>query len=357
MAAVRYTGPAITLRTTPANAASANMTGATATAALNVSATLAANASAQPAVNPTLNATGDAALAYLNARRREVGLKPLAFDPDVAAAAASHARYLVLNGAHGHDEIVGAAGFTGPDVTSRVRRHATVAIGAGEVLSVVGGAQDMSVEAAVQQIFASPYHRGAMLFDWARAGVAADGRSVALQTVADSAAQATPRNPTQHGAQSVTVIDFADIADPLPDTQLVAWPYDRQRDVPLSWTDIEQPDPMGPGSGYFGQDVGFPITLSGGPNAHIVLRSVDLRDARGHRVACHIAPLTAADTARNTAICTPYRPLAAGTRYTVHAQGALTQATFADAPFDLQWSFETQASPAKPSSGTLTARN
>jgi uncharacterized protein YkwD len=262
-------------------------------------------------------------LAWLNAQREEVGLAPMTFDADVAAAAAAHARYLQLNDAHGHDEVTGAAGFTGIDVTSRVRRL-TPAYGAGEVLSIVG-TRDNSSEGAVQQIFASPYHRGAILFDWARAGAAAENRDAS----------------GQDARHAVTVVDFADIANPLPDTHLIAYPHDGQRDVPLSWTDVEQPDPMGPGSGYFGQEIGFPITLSGGPSAHIVLRSLELRDARGRRIACKIAALTPADAGRNTAICTPYRPLEAGVRYTAHARGELTQTTFANEPFDLQWSFTT----------------
>jgi hypothetical protein len=121
----------------------------------------------------------------------------------------------------------------------------------------------------------------------------------------------------------------------------VAWPYDGQRQVPTSWVNNEQPDPMGADTRYRGQVLGFPITLSGGPNAHIDLRSVELRDQRGKKIACRIAPLTATDAARNTAICTPYEPLHTGTRYTVHALGRVTQLGKV-APFDLAWAFTTR---------------
>lgn len=255
------------------------------------------------------------ALDYVNARRKEVGLPLIAVDHKLAAAAADHARYLELNRVGTHDEAAGKPGFTGVDVITRVRRH-TAADGASEILAVSGSPRP--VVTAIEDIFASPYHRGAILFDWARAGEA----SIV-------------------GSRAVTVVDFADIAPALADTELVAWPYDGQRGVPTAWVDNEQPDPMGADARYRGQVLGFPITLSGGPNAHIDLRSVDLRDAHGKKVPCRIAPLTTADAARNTAICTPYEPLRTGTRYTVHAHGSITQLGKI-APFDLAWAFVTR---------------
>jgi uncharacterized protein YkwD len=265
------------------------------------------------AVNASLDRSS---LAYITARRAEVGLPPIAADRDVAAAAAAHANYLRLNSAHGHDELVGAQGFTGVDVTARVRLH-TPTYGASEVLSVFGGVQQPA--AAIAEIFASPFHRGSILFDWARAGESVGGPNA-----------------------GITVVDFADIAPVLTDTELVAYPYDGQTDAPLSWTDIEQPDPMGANSGYFGAVVGYPITLSGSANAHIELTALELTDTRGKRVTCRIAPLSAADAGRNTAVCTPRVPLAAATRYAVHATGFVTQsASAAKAPFDLRWRFAT----------------
>jgi hypothetical protein len=262
---------------------------------------------------------GDAtALAYLNARRQQAGLSPLAPDPGVTSAAAAHARYLAMNSEQGHAETTGATGFSGADVTSRVRRY-TPTYGAGEVLSVVGGYSPEDPGSAMDEIFSAPYHRGVILFDWGRAGAAKDAGSTAGGT-----------------RRMVTVVDFADVGVTQPDNELIAWPYDGEQDVPPSWIDIEQPDPMGL-PGYAGQTLGYPITLSGGPGAHITLSTLDLRDATGTRVACHIAALTPADAGRNTATCTPYRPLKPGTRYV----GELTQPTFARAPFDLKWSFTT----------------
>ncbi|MBN3751491.1 CAP domain-containing protein [Paraburkholderia sp. Tr-20389] len=269
---------------------------------------------------PTDHAT---ALDYVNARRKEAGLPLIAVDGKLAAAAADHAKYLELNRVATHDEVPGKPGFTGTAIMTRVRRH-TAADGVSEILAVSG--EPRSVAASIEAIFSSPYHRGAILFDWARAGEA----SIA-------------------GSHAVTVVDFADIAPTLADTELVAWPYDGQRQVPTSWVNNEQPDPMGADAGYRGQVLGFPITLSGGPNAHIELRSVDLRDQRGKKVACKIAPLTAADAARNTAVCTPYEPLHTATRYNVHVVGEVVQLGKVR-PVDLVWSFTTRADerPAPP---------
>jgi uncharacterized protein YkwD len=254
------------------------------------------------------------ALGYVNARREEAGLRAIEVDHGVAAAANAHAKYLALNHVGTHDEIAGNPGFTGADVLTRVRLH-TQAQSASEVLAMIGSAY--AGESPIEHIFASPYHRGALLFDWARAGEA-----------------------SLNGTGSVTVMDFADIAPSLADSELVAWPYDGQMHVPLAWIDNEQPDPMGPDSVYRGQTLGYPITLSGGPNAHIELSKVELRDARGAKVACKIAPLTAADVHRNTAVCTPYEPLKPATRYSVRAQGSLRQYRSAG-HFDLDWSFTT----------------
>jgi uncharacterized protein YkwD len=272
------------------------------------------DAKPEPNANPTA-----AALAFFNQKRAEVGLPAVAFDAEIAHAASEHAHYLTLNGAAGHDEVEGRPGFTGIDATARVRRHTDV-YGASEVLSVFNNRATQ--REALEQIFDSPYHRGSIFFDWVRGGAAMESAN-----------------------RSITVVDFADIGHALADNELIAWPRDGQTDVPASWTDNEVPDPLGPGSAYRGQDVGYPITLSGGASAHIDLRTLELRDDKGHLVPCHIAPLTAADSGRNTAVCTPYKPLASGTVYTVHATGRLSQISrFSNAPFALDWHFTTRAS-------------
>lgn len=117
-------------------------------------------------VNTILVGTATA-LDYVNARRQEAGLPLIAVDDDVAAAAAEHARYLDLNRVGTHDETEGKPGFTGIDVITRVRLY-TSAYGASEVLAVFGGPRPL--DTPIKDIFASPYHRGAILFDWARAG-------------------------------------------------------------------------------------------------------------------------------------------------------------------------------------------
>ncbi|QGZ63054.1 CAP domain-containing protein [Paraburkholderia acidisoli] len=288
-AAAAYTGPVVTLHPVPTGA--------------------------------TLVSTGNAgspAIAWLNTRRAELGLAPIAVDRDLAQAAAAHARYLQLNRAAGHDERPDLPGFTGSDVITRVRLHTPVA-GASEVFAVYGGQRAPALP--IDEIFAAPYHRGAMLYDWARAGEAA-----------------------LNADASITVLDFADPAPALTASELVAYPYPGQTDAPLAWTDEETPDPMGPDGRYRGAVLGYPITLSGGTNAHVDLLTFELRNAKGKTVRCHIAPVTPAQSGRNTAVCTPYEPLLPGTRYSAHATGLLTQQYgAANVPFDLSWTFSTAA--------------
>jgi hypothetical protein len=257
------------------------------------------------------------AIVYFNARRMELGLPPIALHPDVVAAAAAHARYLMIQGENGHTEQPGKLGFTGVDVADRLSVRLPVA-GASEVLTRYGSSY--SDEESNRALFASPYHRGVILFDWQFGGAA-----------------------LQRAQTTVIVVDFANIRPTLAANELVAYPYDGQTDVPAAWTDDELPDPLGDDSHYSGQRVGFPITLSGGPNAHIAWRRATLTDAGGHSVTCQIAPLRPADSARNTAICTPLAPLHAHTLYRIQATGVLTQLSrfTTIAPFSLAWTFST----------------
>ena len=256
-------------------------------------------------------------LAYFNAQRVALGLPAIETDGRVAEAAAAHARYLLRNGETGHTEQAGTRDFTGIDVADRIGVQMPVS-GASEVLTRYG--DSFSDADAVRELFASPYHRGVILFDWQFGGAA-----------------------LQRAGASVIVVDFANIRPTLATNELVAYPYDGQRNVPTAWTDNEVPDPLGDNSPYRGHRVGFPITLSGGPNAHVVWRRVSLTDASGHAVACEIAPLRPADSARNTAICTPLEPLRAHTLYRIEAVGVLTQLSrfTTIAPFSLRWSFTT----------------
>ena len=257
------------------------------------------------------------ALGFFNAQRVAVGLPAVMWDNRVAKAAAAHARYLIGHGEFSHTEISGSSGFTGSDVTDRLRVQLPVS-GTSEVLTRYGNS--VSDGEAIRQLFASPYHRGVILFDWQLAGAA-----------------------EQRADATVLVVDFANIRPVLAENELIAYPYDGQTDVATTWTDNEVPDPLGDDSRFNGQRVGFPITLSGGPNAHIEWRRALLSDAEGIAVPCHIAPLRAADSARNTAICTPLKPLRSATRYRVEAVGLLTQLSrfTTVAPFSLQFTFTT----------------
>jgi uncharacterized protein YkwD len=274
--------------------------------------------------NPRAAPDSNSPLAYFNARRVEVGLPALRSDRAIARAAAEHANYLLKNDRFGHDQTQGTPGFTGSDVTARVRRHTQVD-GASEVLSE-SSIHQPALE-AIEQIFNAPFHRGLVLFDWTRAGAAVERTSM-----------------------SMMVVDFADLGHAIANNELVAYPYADQRNVPYAWVDNEVPDPMGSQSIYRGRQLGFPITLSGGVSAHVELSGMSVTDANGEPVKCLISTSDAADASskgHNTAVCTPLQPLRPEMRYTVHAQGHLLQLVAAtDTPFALSWSFTTKRSRA-----------
>lgn len=285
--------------------------------------------------------TATATLRYFNAKRAEVGLPPLRDDNAIHIAAVAHARYLLANHTFGHSETAGAPGFTGTDVTARINRLRVVD-GASEVVSMQSNGRPESE--AIAQLFASPYHRGVILFDWLHAGAAVSGNVADRVDMADSGTGAARSMSTlgSDATAQLAVVDFADFGQAIASNELIAYPFDGQTDAPVAWTDDELPDPMGDDMGYRGRRIGYPITLSGGPNAHIALQRVDLLDQAGHTVRCHIAALTPADRLRNTAVCTPLDPLRAQTAYTVRAVGLLKEGRYiVDVPFDLTWHFRT----------------
>lgn len=106
-------------------------------------------------------ASGEAAIAYVNARRTELGLAPLEASVELSGAARSHAEFLVAHASYYashdlsvHEEPLGLAGFTGSGCRARAEQHGFVGGCVGEVI-----AGKASGVAAARSWMESLYHR------------------------------------------------------------------------------------------------------------------------------------------------------------------------------------------------------
>ncbi|MFL9873307.1 hypothetical protein [Paraburkholderia megapolitana] len=133
-------------------------------------------------------------------------------------------------------------------------------------------------------------------------------------------------------------INLADRLKIGSDSQLLAYPYDGQTDVPASWTNNEHPDPA---PGHAKETLGYPVSIQSlSRRLLLAVTSFTLADASGNDVPCLKVDSSSEgfdDELHGKAICTPLTPLAAQTTYVVNLQG-----TLGSRPVDLTWSFTTK---------------
>ncbi|SAL11441.1 Allergen V5/Tpx-1 family protein [Caballeronia udeis] len=283
-------------------------------------------------------ATGDIindSLGFMNAKRAQLGLPPVAFQSAVAQAAANHSLYVQTNNAPGHYETAGTPGFTGATPTDRVNAlYPTNS--AGEIVAGQTGAFPTSVE-PIDALFDAPFHRAIMVYDWVFAGPGA----------------ALTADPAKWSALTV---DFADHKTVVPDDKLVAYPYPGQANAKASWLDIESPDPLaGSGQLYSGQTVGYPVTLSGAGNAAFSNIVFVITDPTGAAVPCQEVDNSNNAEATRLALCVPFKPLNPSTTYNVAVTGSLTNTSIPNPQaFAVSWSFTTQSASAATAKAATT---
>ena len=279
----------------------------------------------------TLADARSAGLCYANYRREQVGLAPLTARDALNTVAQNHTAYMLANNTLTHDEQSGKTGYTGAAPDDRIQAAyptnatAEVVAGANRWTSQAGAALSMTPkDQLVVDLMDAPFHRSALLGSYGSAG------SGFAESVGAGSSGGTQ-------AYYFQTIDLADRSQGGADNQMVAYPYNGQADVPVSWVNNESPNPA---PAYAGQTMGYPVSVQA-VNTGLTFNAdtFSIADASGNAVACEKVDARTSgmsSAARGLAICTPRTPLASKARYNVTVSGTLN-----GQGVNLNWSFTT----------------
>lgn len=272
-----------------------------------------------------------AGLCYANYRREQVGLAPLTARDALNTVAQNHTGYMLANNTLTHDEQTGKPGYTGAAPNDRIKAAyssnatAEVVAGANRWTSQAGASLSMTPkDQLVVDLVDAPFHRAALLGSYGSAG------SGFAESVGAGSSGGTQ-------AYYFQTIDLADRSQGGADNQMVAYPYNGQADVPVSWINNESPNPA---PAYSGKTMGYPVTVQA-VNTSLAFNAdtFSITDASGNSVPCEKVDARTSgmsSAARGLAICTPTAPLAGKTRYNVTVSGTLN-----GQGVNLNWSFTT----------------
>lgn len=265
--------------------------------------------------------SGDVAgdgLAWINYRRTQAGLPPVARDARIDRAAAAHATYQQLNNLITHDESPSRPGFTGATATERVRAAgyplATQAQADGEVIAATAEPDGF---AAAEGLLGAIYHRYLMLepaFDLAGAGDAHRGGGYYWLNV----------NFVASRARSAALAG-----------RVVVWPMPDQRNVSTQVSsDEETPDPVA------GRDtVGYPVSVHAPLGSRLLVSRFSIRE-QGVQAALKVAQLDGSsdsDTPPSAAAIIPLARLRSGLLHEVEFAGSID-----GVPVERRWYFTTR---------------
>lgn len=272
-----------------------------------------------------------AGLCYANYRREQVGLAPLTARDPLNTVAQNHTAYMLANNTLTHDEQSGKTGYTGAAPNDRIQAAypsnatAEVVAGANRWTSQAGASLSMTPkDQLVIDLVDAPFHRAALLGSYGSAG------SGFAESVGAGSSGGTQ-------AYYFQTIDLADRRQGGADNQMVAYPYNGQADVPVSWVNNESPNPA---PAYAGKTMGYPVTVQA-VNTSLAFNAdtFSITDASGNSVPCEKVDARTSgmsSAAGGLAICTPTAPLAGKTRYNVTVSGTLN-----GQGVNLNWSFTT----------------
>ena len=254
---------------------------------------------------------------WINYRRSQVGLSPLARSSLIDSAAQGHTSYLNTNNLVAHEQVVGKAGFTGVSPYDRITKsgYAITSVW-GEVIA---GVATNSGFYMAENLITAIYHRFVIfepLFKEGGAGAAVNNSGYAYFTT-DLAGN------SRYGAG-------------LPTGQIITYPFNGQAKVASSFSsNEEEPDPVP------NQDVvGYPISVHANFDATLSVTAFTVRQ-RGAGTDLTVRLLTKStdpiNTSRSVAAIIPLSPLLANTTYDVSFIGKVnsTDAT-------RTWSFTTR---------------
>jgi hypothetical protein len=251
----------------------------------------------------------------LNAYRALLQESPVVWSSALADAAAAHAQYVKTNGYSApsfHMEASGRPGFSGSTPWARDLRFGWQSVLDGEVGIESTGA--LPPVAVVQDLIDTVFHRLSLL----SGNLIASGEGISI------------------GNTGAVVIDLGYGYNPkLP--LGIAYPRPGQSGIPISWVDLESPDPVPAG---FGHRYGYPITLDFPTAESVKSLKFGLFLGRDAVPVYQDRPGTNS-LSDNQMGMVPKRPLFPNTVYTVSAQGRVLFNNGAMKPINLHWSFQT----------------
>lgn len=184
-----------------------------------------------PAGTPTSYAPGSTATLALDAVNKSIthcGYPAMVPVTDLSGAAKGHARYVALNGfIPTHDQIPGAAGFTGATIYDRVIAAGGSPDRAYAASEGVGGFGVIQGRAGTG-LLSAPYHQANHLNQWTEIGIGASSENIdtAGETVTvvfnygGTRLNTTPKNEVRtypcQGSELVDARGGPEIPDPLP---------------------------------------------------------------------------------------------------------------------------------------------
>ncbi|RSZ58114.1 CAP domain-containing protein [Massilia atriviolacea] len=277
----------------------------------NASAALAQIAGAPLATNQT----AIDGLNWINFRRTQIGLPALARNVSIDRAAQGHSDYQKNNNKVTHDQVSGAAGFTGAQLIDRLNEagyvFAPTERAYGEVISATSNASGFYM---AEELITAIYHRFVMFepkFKEIGTGAAANASGYIYFT-----SNFTANNGYGPGMGS---------------GKIATWPGDGQTGVtPNFFSNYEEPDPV-----ENLNEVGYPISVHADLDAALTVESFTVRPRGGAPLAVKLLKLGVdSHTPKSAAAIIPLGVLAARTVYDVRFSG-----TIDNTPITKNWSF------------------
>jgi Flp pilus assembly protein TadD len=256
----------------------------------------------------------EVALEALNKARTAAHLTPARLDAQIVEGATSHAYWWIFNlalpqvkGLGIHHEVPATPGFTGVNMRDRASHFG---FGRASMAEDITHRGDPS--GAIADWVNSVFHR----FPLMRADMDAIGFGT--------------------GAVGILPIEVMDISyrDVLGDPrQMVAYPAEGQKEVPVAFFGNEIPDPVPTGGAY---PTGYPITLNFNPFVRASVSGWYISDPSGTHLDAYVNN-PGADS-ENVLSLLPKKQLKSLTTYTVHVAGSIDGTAF-----NRDWSFTTAA--------------
>jgi uncharacterized protein YkwD len=257
---------------------------------------------------------------WINYRRSQAGVPPVAENVQIDAAAQAHSDYQRLNNTVTHDEEKGQPGFTGVTLKDRLNAAKWTVPDSGFAFGeIIAATTNQSGFFLAEELITAIYHRFVMF-------------EPMFQEIGTGAAT-TNAGYTYFTADLGSRSGFGPGIAP---GAIVSWPYNGQTQVTTNFfSDFEEPDPV-PDKDI--NEVGYPISVHANLDEIMTLKSFSVRPRGGSDLNVRVlAPGGDATTPMYAAAIIPLSPLRSATIYDVTFVGTLD-----GTPVSKNWSFTTR---------------